>query len=130
MNPIIYIFLPGGGFALGNFVFDMPWEPTKYGAVVSVDLTKEAIVPKVEYVRIDNEFAPHIINDKDVPKEFRFDYLNKQLVKEDNSEGYHAEINRCYKQYRKANHKDIAKKMLAHPAVIGGIVKDFIKRRV
>ena len=117
-------------YSLGNFVFDMPWEPTKYGAIVSVDLLKDIIVPKVEYVRIDNEFAPQIVDEKDVPKEFRFDYLNEQLLKEDNSEEYHAEISRCYKQYRKANHKDIAKKMLAHPAVIGGTVKDFIKRRL
>ena len=117
-------------YSLGNFVFDMPWEPTKYGAIVSVDLTKETIVPNVEYVRINDEFAPQIIDEQDVPKEFRFDYLNKQLVKEDNSEEYHAEISRCYKQYRKANHKDIAQKMLAHPAVIGGTVKDYIKRRL
>lgn len=117
-------------YSLGNFVFDMPWEPTKYGTIVSVDLAKDTIVPKVEYVGIDNEFAPQIVDEKDVPKEFRFDYLNEQLVKEDNSEEYHAEISRCYKQYRKANHKDIAKKMLKHPTVIGGTVKDFIKRRL
>ena len=117
-------------YSLGNFDFDMPWEPTKYGAIVSVVLSKDTIVPKVEYVRIDNEFAPQIVDEKDVPKEFRFDYLNEQLVKEDNSEEYHAEINRCYKEYRKANHKDIAQKMLSHPAVIGGTVKDFIKRRL
>lgn len=117
-------------YSLGNFVFDMPWEPTKYGAIVSVDLSEETIVPNVEYVRINDEFAPQIIDEKNVPKEFRFDYLNEQLVKEDNSEEYHAEISRCYKQYRKANHKDIAQKMLSHPAVIGGTVKDFIKRRL
>lgn len=116
-------------YSLGNFVFDMPWEPTKYGAIVSVDLTKETIFPNVEYVMITDEFAPQTIDEQDVPKEFRFDYLNEQLLKEDNSEEYHVEISRCYKQYRKANHKDIAKKMLAHPAVIGGTVKDFIKRR-
>lgn len=117
-------------YSLGNFVFDMPWEPTKYGAIVSVDLSTETIDPQVEYVRINDEFAPQIIDEKDVPKEFCFDYLNEQLLKEDNSEEYHAEINRCYKQYRKANHKDIAKKMLAHPSVIGGTVNDFIKRRL
>ena len=117
-------------YSLGNFVFDMPWEPTKYGAVVNVDLAKETIVPNVEYVRINDEFAPQIIDKKVVPQAFRFDYLNEQLVKEDNSEEYHAEINRCYKEYRKANHKDIAKKMVAHPAVIGGVVKDFIRRRL
>ncbi len=117
-------------YSLGNFVFDMPWEPTKYGSIVSVDLSKEVVVPSVEYIIINDEFAPQIIGEKDVPKEFRFDYLNEQLVKEDNSEEYCAEINRCYKQYRKANHKDIAKKMLAHPAMINSTVKDFMRRRL
>lgn len=117
-------------YSLGNFVFDMPWEPTKYGAVVSVDLSKDSVLPMVEYVRLNNEFAPEFVKENDVPKEYRFEHLNQQLTKEDNSEGYHAEINKCYKNYRKANHKDIAKKMLSHPAVIGGTVKDFIKRRL
>ncbi|MCR4826974.1 MAG: CapA family protein [Bacteroidales bacterium] len=117
-------------YSLGNFVFDMPWEPTKYGAMISVDLSKDTINPAVDYVRINEEFAPQILEEKNVPQKFRFEYLNQQLTKEDNSEEYHAEISRCYKQYRKANHKDIAKKMLAHPAVIGGTVKDFIKRRL
>lgn len=94
------------------------------------DTSKDAIIPIVDYVRINDEFAPQVIEEKNVPKEFRFEYLNQQLIKEDNSEEYHAEINRCYKQYRKANHNDIAKKMLAHPAVIGGTVKDYIKRRL
>ena len=95
-----------------------------------MDLSKETIGHQVEYVRINDEFAPQIIEEKDVPKEFRFNYLNEQLLKEDNSEEYHAEINRCYTQYRKANHKDIAQKMMAHPSVIGGMVNDFIKRRL
>ena len=117
-------------YSLGNFVFDMPWNPTKYGAIVSVDLSEENIVPQVEYVRINDEFAPQIIDGDNVPQEFRFDCLNEQLAKNDNLEEYHAEINRCNKQYRKANHKDIAQKMLSHPAVIGGIVKGYIKRRL
>lgn len=116
-------------YSLGNFVFDMPWNPTKYGAEVSVDLSKDIVSTKVEYVKINNEFVPQIIDEKGVPKEFRFDYLNQQLTKEDNSEEYHAEIMQCYKQYRKANHKDIAHKMLSHPTIITSTVKDFIKRR-
>ena len=40
----------------------MPWEPTKYGAIVSVDLSTETIDPQVEYVRINDEFAPQIID--------------------------------------------------------------------
>lgn len=116
-------------YSLGNFVFDMPWEPTKYGAVVSLDLSKNEIVPFVEYVRINKEFAPGPIDESSVPETFRFEYLNQQLLKEDNTEAYHTEINNCYRQYRKANHKDIFMKMLSHPAIISSTIKDFIQRR-
>lgn len=116
-------------YSLGNFVFDMPWEPTKYGAIVSLDMSKNEIVPKVEYVKLNNDFAPEPVEESLVPKKFRFEYLNEQLLKDDNTEEYHAEIVSCYKQYRKANHKDILNKMLKHPSMIGNTVKDFIKRR-
>lgn len=117
-------------YSLGNFVFDMPWKPTKYGAIVNVDLSKDKVIPVVDYVRINEEFIPHIIEEKDVPQEFRFEHLNQHLLKEDNSEEYHAELNKYYKQYRKANHNDIARKMLEHPTIVGVTIKDFIKRRL
>ena len=117
-------------YSLGNFIFDMPWEPTKYGAMVDVDLSEREIVPKIEYLRIHEDFSPRIIQEDGVPERFRFSYLNKLLVKEDNSEEYHAEIVHWYKQYRKANHRDIVRKMIAHPAIISSTVKDFIKRRI
>ncbi len=116
-------------YSLGNFVFDMPWKPTKYGAVVSIDLLNEELKPIVEYIKLNNEFIPEPIEESLIPEQIRFDYLNQQLLKEGNTEEYHAEITSCYKQYRKANHKDILKKMMDHPSVFGGIIKDFIKRR-
>ena len=48
-------------YSLGNFVFDMAWEPTHYGAIVNVDFSKETIVPSVKYVRINDDFAPLIV---------------------------------------------------------------------
>lgn len=116
-------------YSLGNFVFDMPWEPTKYGAVVSLDLSGNEFVPSVEYVKLNKEFAPEFIEDSMVPEKFRFDNLNNQLIKEDNTEEYHAEIWRCYKQYRKVNHQDIMKKMFMHPAIIRSTIVDYFKRR-
>lgn len=117
-------------YSLGNFVFDMPWEPTKYGAVVGIDLSKDEIVPVVEYVRINNEFAPVPVAEDVVPEENRFANLNKRIHIEDNTEQYHAEIRKCYLQYRKTNRKDIMVKMMKHPSIIKNTVKDFINRRL
>lgn len=116
-------------YSLGNFVFDMPWEPTKYGAIVSLDMLQSEIEPKVEYIKLNKDYAPEPIDESSTPETLHFEYLNKQLLKEDNTEEYHAEITRCYKQYRKANHKDIMKKMIMHPAIIRSTIVDYIKRR-
>lgn len=118
-------------YSLGNFVFDMPWEPTKYGAIVTVDFTGDTRPDiKYRYVRIGKDYAPTVINDNDVPDVLRFEHLNTLISKEENSEEYHAAIQKYYKRYRKANHIDIAKKMLAHPSCGYSIIKDFIKRRL
>ena len=116
-------------YSLGNFVFDMPWEPTKYGAIVSVDLSVDNIKPSVDYVKISEAYIPLIVEQESVPKALRFEHLNSILTKDDNSEEYHIEINRCYRLYRKANHKDIFLKMITHPKMISGVIKDYIIRR-
>ena len=116
-------------YSLGNFVFDMAWEPTHYGAIVNVDLA--GTEPKIgyDYVKIGEDYSPKVVDETEVPMQYRFEELNKLIAIEENSEEYHTAINKYYRQYRKANHKDILKKMLQHPSVAMGIIKDFIKRR-
>lgn len=116
-------------YSLGNFVFNMPWEPTKYGALISIDLLNETVHPVVDYIRIDEDGTPIITDEGHVPCNLRFDFLNELIHKEDNSEEYHADIRKFYNQYRKANHLDIIKRMIRHPEQIGYLMKDFIKRR-
>ena len=117
-------------YSLGNFVFDMAWEPCRYGAIVSVDLSKDAPAFLEEYVYIDKTCSPYCIGENKVPKHYRFDYLNEQLQKEDNSESYHNEINRLYKDYRKANRKYVISNILHHPWFGVEVIRDFIKRRI
>lgn len=115
-------------YSLGNFVFEMAWEPTKVGAIVKFDLEKRK--PEVAYVRIDNNGAPKVVNDEDIPYNLRFDYLNELLKHEDNLEQYNVEISRNYLEYRKANHKYIIGNIVKHPVLGVRIVKDFINRRI
>lgn len=117
-------------YSLGNFVFDMAWEPTHYGAIVNVDFLEVQPLVSYEYIKIGEDYSPRIVNADDVPDQFRFETLNGLVTKEENSEEYHAAINKYYKQYRKSNHKDIAKKILQHPPGAISIIKDFIKRRL
>lgn len=115
-------------YSLGNFVFEMAWEPTKIGAVVGFDLISKC--PVVNYVRIGADASPRIVEESDIPVGWRFDYLNEALMKDDNSEQYHAEINKNYSLYRHANHKYIFGDMIKHPSLGCTLIKDFVKRRI
>lgn len=116
-------------YSIGNFVFDMAWEPTHYGAIVNLDFTKGVPEISYDYIRIEKDFKPTIVNVAEVPQHYRFERLNELVSFEENSEEYHAAINQFYRHYRKANHKDIALKMIEHPSGATSIIKDFIKRR-
>ena len=56
--------------------------------------------------------------------------MNELLKKDDNSEQYHAEINRNYALYRKANHRYIIGNMVKHPKLGISLINDFVKRRI
>ena len=114
-------------YSLGNFVFEMAWEPTKIGAIVRFDLATHS--PTVEYVRIGDDCAPRIIPESEVPPQWRFDKLNQELTIDDNSEQYHIAINHNYAIYRKHNHRYILRNIVTHPVLGVFLIKDFVKRR-
>lgn len=115
-------------YSLGNFVFEMTWKPTTIGALVKFDLQTKR--PKVEYVHIEKDCTPVVVEESEIPLEWRFAYLNEVLKKDDNSEEYHTEINRNYALYRKANHRYIIGNMVKHPKLGISLINDFVKRRI
>lgn len=117
-------------YSLGNFVFDMVWEPCRYGVIVGLDLSGENPVYKNDYIYIDGSCTPRIVPVEKVPDEYRFEYLNQRLLIEDNSEQYHCEINKLYWAYSKANRKDVLKNILRHPRFGINVISDFVKRRL
>lgn len=117
-------------YSLGNFVFEMAWGPTKIGCVVKLEINTDILEPVIEYIHIGNDCAPVIVTADDIPKEWRFDYLNKLITIEDNSESYHNEIRHNYRLYRKCNYKYIFKNICSHPIQGLGLISDFIKRRI
>lgn len=117
-------------YSLGNFSFDMPWMPTKYGAIVNVDISKQNVIVSYDYVHINKDLSTKIVVESEVPESQRFSTLNKIIERSDNGEIYFNEVNSFYRQYRKANHRDIITKMLHHPNSIFYITRDFINRRI
>jgi len=116
-------------YSLGNFVFDMVWEPCRYGAIVGVDLSGEEPIYINNYIYIDESCAPRVVPEENVPEKYRFNNLNQCLLIEDNSEQYHNEIKTQYKSYSKANRINVVKNILRHPRFGVSVLSDFIKRR-
>ena len=117
-------------YSLGNFSFDMPWERTQYGAIINLTIDGAEVKISYDYIHINSELKTSIIKEQLVPVDFRFCTLNPLVLCIDNGEQYFAQVNKFYKQYRKANHKDIAKKIIRHPASAFQIIGGFIKRRI
>lgn len=117
-------------YSLGNCVFDMPSEQCKIGALVGVDFSKGQPNYSEQYLKIDEECCPHVVNEKEIPLQWRFDYLNERLKIDDNSEEYHQEIRKGYLVYRKANRKQLLASAIMHPAFFCEIMKDFVKRKI
>lgn len=118
-------------YSLGNFVFDMPSEACRWGAIVGLDFSENGDPAFSEkYVRIDEKGYPSMASPAEVPHQYRFEYLNQCLIKEDNSEPYHRETLRGYLIYRKANRINILKDIVRHPKEMMNVVIDFIKRKI
>lgn len=117
-------------YSLGNFVFDMPSEACRYGAIVGLNFDENSIpVFSETYVRIDSKGYPQMVDASDVPYKYRFEYLNQCLMTEDNSEPYHKEALYGYLAYRKVNRKLILKDFFYHPKEMLNVINDFIKRK-
>lgn len=118
-------------YSLGNFVFDMPSEACRHGAIASLDFDENGNhVFSESYVSIDNKGFPLIVEANQFPPQYRFDYLNECLKKNDNSEPYHREALLGYYQYRKTNRRCILRNLFSHPKEMVDVLFDFIKRKL
>lgn len=115
-------------YSLGNFSFNMPWEPTKYGLIVNVHL--EGALHRVDYnyIYINDDYTPIIIEEKDVPDDFRLNYLNTLVKKNVNGEQYFHEVDKCNGTYQKANRWELLSQIISHPVNGKNILLDFFKR--
>lgn len=115
-------------YSLGNFVFNMAWENTRYSAVVCVDLVTRKI--SYQYVKINLSFQPKIISDCCVPERFRFSYLNSLISENLNIETYIKYSFEGLKQYRINNRLAFLKHLYKYKfSVMISILFDFVRRK-
>lgn len=93
-------------YSLGNCVFNMCWNPTKYSIVVNIDVSSNFGV-SYDYLKIEDDYFPRIV--VEVPDSYLMENLNKLLFQTKENELYYKEVFNKTKQYKKANQKNIAK---------------------
>lgn len=113
-------------YSLGNCVFNMPWEPTKYSLLVDVDL--EANEVSYRYMQIGKDYFPEYVDQ--VPEKYTMEYLNTLLEICEDNELYFAKAKNFMGQYRKANKRNIMKNVWKLSfSDLSAMIMDFIKRR-
>ena len=115
-------------YSIGNFVFNMVWEETKYSTIVNVDLKTNKV--SFDYVKIEDNYSPKLINETDTPTKIRFETINKNIKSSLNPEEYIIKAQNGLKQYRKYNYLAFFRNLHKYNILIfKGIISDFIKRR-
>lgn len=118
-------------YSLGNFVFNMPTEATRYSTVLNLDLDKEGLLlVDYEYIKIGKDNFPKIVEKEKVPQDYTFDYLNTLIYPLKENELYYKEVFLCIRKYRKENIKTLIANL--HKFKIRDVLdifKDYFKRR-
>ena len=96
-------------YSLGNCVFNMKWEPTRYSIVVKVDLYQDNPLVSWDYIYVEDNYFP-IYLDK-VPNVYNIDNLAKAINHRIENEKYYTKVFHNLKEYRKINRMDFIKNM-------------------
>lgn len=118
-------------YSLGNFIFNMPTDATRYSAIVNLEYINEEFKISFDYVHLGSDNFPRIVKEKDVPKAYTFDFLNTRIYPLVENEIYYQEVFRNIKEYRKKNIKTLVGNLSKfHSKDVIAIFKDFVKRRM
>lgn len=113
-------------YSLGNCVFNMPWDPTKYSLQVNVDLKTSEVSYK--YLHIGADYFPRYV--EQVPEKYTMEYLNTLIGICEDDEKYFIKAQKALNEYRKANKKEIIKNVRKlNFTDFSSMIIDFIKRR-
>lgn len=116
-------------YSIGNFIFNMSWEPTKYSIIVNIDITTNKV--SFDYIKIGDDLCPRVVDEVNVPKECRMDELSSKVNIQKNIEEYISEANIGLKLYRKYSHRAFINNILQYDKrVLKGMIIDYIKRHL
>ncbi len=116
-------------YSIGNFLFNMSSQSTKFSVVVNVDYLNNIKV-SYDYIYIKNGI-PDFVSVESVPTEYRFETINSLIYLTDDNEIYYAKMFKERAKYQIENRLWILKTLHKHKfSDIVEIVTSFIKRKI
>lgn len=117
-------------YSIGNFVFNMKNQITRYGAIVNIEWNGEEFQVSNSYMKIENDYFPVELSEKEVPRKMRFDYLNTLYGKDVLHETYYMQDISRIRYNRLMNRLHFVKHIFKlRFDVLLFLLKDFIIRR-
>ena len=115
-------------YSLGNAVFNMAWQPTKYGLMINVDLSGYKPIVTSRYIKVGQDCFPEFV--ENVPRPYSLEYLNPLIDKTTENEIYFDHVKKSYHKYRHSNRKWVLGNIIKMSnSSRKKIIKDFINRR-
>lgn len=118
-------------YSIGNFVFNMHWEPLRYAALLKIEVSEDRIIVGHDYVYIEKDFFPRLVNEENVPAQYRFSHLNSLIGNSLSNEAYYSLLRVRTRRYRKDNRLTILRNLFKFRFSYAYVILcDFIKRRI
>lgn len=118
-------------YSIGNFVFNMLWEPLRYAVILNLDVENEKVTVGHRYIYIGADYFPTLIAEALVPRKYQFNYLNTLINHGMNNEEYYVALSKFMRQYKRANRliiiRNLPKLRITYACAI---IRDFIKRHM
>ncbi len=115
-------------YSLGNCLFNMAWEPTRYSVIANVDFDASQLI-SFQYIEINqNTYFPNVTGS--IPSKYAITSLSAKIGKYMENELYFNEVSRMTSLYRKENRKKFIKN-LHHLGIKESMqmIQEFVQRR-
>lgn len=117
-------------YSLGNCLFRMAWEPTKYSICVNIDLSTSEPIISYDYIHIDERTSfPRFVSE--VPIRYSVPMLSQRITLKTENEIYYSSVAKKTAYYRKANHRRFLKDAFKwSPGELWSMLSEFVKRHL
>ena len=116
-------------YSIGNCLFNMNWEPTKYSIVVTVDLNGDAPMVDYQYIKKGDDMMPEYCTS--VPESYSINQLSQAIYHRQENELYYKQVSSRIKAFRRNNFFYFIQNVFKmNSSNVNALLIDFVKRHI